>query len=1532
MARSDIGVKTLRLAVAAIAWLCAGAHPLQAQTAPFKQCPAVGGATSCQALVVMSNSGVSVLTDLNAPAFGDGEDALIGVQNNSTGTVSSITLQGSGLFGFDGDGLCDTPPAPNGCPFGPTHYEGPGISFNSVDGDTGTVTFTPALAPGASAYFTLEGTPDVISAPPVITSLTPPSASSGQAAFTLTIQGANFGAGATVLWKSPSPTTLIPISVSTTQIVVNVTAALVANAGTAQVAVSVGAQTSASVSFPILGLSIITTQLPAGIVGSPYPGATLQATGGTMPYLWGWGAGTPPGLSLNTNTGAISGTPTAIGTYQFPINVTDAGNKIATGALTIVVTPLPGTFGPTDTTTNPTGSFAEPVNTATGNYYSAQTDLSLRGRGLNFVFNRYYNSLDSYSGPLGFGWSHSYNISLTVAAGTGIVTVKEATGGTLTFNPVTGGYMAAIPGCHDTLVKIGSSFVLTRKNRTRMAFSASGALDSVTDRNGNQQTMTRSAAGDLTSITYVTGRSVTLAYDSSHRITSITDPSSRVIRYSYDVSGNLASVTDAAGGITRYSYDSAHRMRTGVDPRNFTYLQNIYDATGRVTTQVNAVGAITLFAYNTPSAGVTTITDANGNKLQHIYDASLRLVQTIDGTGGKTTFAYDANNNRTSITDANGHVTTLTWDFDGNVTRIKDAAGNTTQVAYDFNSNPTQIIDPAGHTTVLTYDLQSNNLEMRQDAAGTTLYFYDGFGQPTGFADAEGNSIQYSWDSVGDLTQIIDGAGRLRYMGYDNVGRLISSSDQLQRTTKYQYDNLDRVIFITDPLGLPTQFVWDAMHDITSVIDANGKSTAYTYDGVHNLVRVTDALGQQTQFAYDGNNNRITYTNARGKSRSYSYDAGNRLTRITDPLGRQTSRTFDAAGNVVSVTDGNKATNVYSYDALNRLVGIRYADGASMSQSFDLDGNRVSLTDRHGPTAYAYDAVNRLTKITRFDGVSVSYGYDRIGRRTSITYPDGKSLLYQYDGASNLTKVTDWNNQSTSYSYDQANKLASVTMPGPLTTQYDYDVANRLVAVGTFSGTSPGQTLLSSFSYSLDKVGNRLQVFFSGPPVPGNSSLPSNTKYTYDALYRLTSVTNGGQTVQYNYDAVGNRVKATSAAQSAFYTYDDADEMLTGGGNAFGYDGNGSMISKLTPVGSTAYSWNSARSLVSVSGNNGTVQYDYDADGNRLSQQSTAGTYNYVTDPARVPSAVISEQGPDGPLTYQYGLSLIGLNSASGTQYTGIDGIGSIANVVSSSGALKVNYAYDPWGRLQTPVDPLGTKEKYKWAGEAFDNATGLYYLRARYYDPTTGRFLSQDPVEGSAASPWDRNRYVYARNNPLRFRDPNGLSAEPIFPPWDPTAENSACLSIPFTSIPICGAGLNVGGTAYSNVGNFAATGGAGIGKFVGPYGQSSDAFIQGGAFAGNVSAVTPDVAGNTNTVSGAGLGKGISGFVTNAHDVTDLSGKFDTYIVTAGFLEFQYARSGDIWVFSVGGGLGVGEAHLTTNTPCTSAPHGCDFWPDLP
>jgi RHS repeat-associated protein len=1273
-------------------------------------------------------------------------------------------------------------------------------------------------------------------------------------------------------------------------------------------------------------LTILTTQLPPGTVGAPYGPVQLQATGGTQPYNWQWSGNataTPPGLSVTNSegVGSIGGTPTAAGTYDVILNVADTTGEVANQELTLVISaptqptgPSPDTLGPAGTTTNPTGSYAEPVNTATGNYYTTQTDLTVHGRGLDFVFNRFYNSQDNYNGPVGANWNHSYNISLSVD-GSGNVTIRQPQGGSLAFAPnATGGYSTATTGCYDLLSQNpDGTFVLTHKNQVKLTFSATGALVSVADRNGNTQTMTRSAGGDLIAITDTVGRVFTLTYDGNHRVLSLADPTGRTVSYSYDSSGNLASVTNPAAGKIVFAYDASHRLTSAIDPRGVTYVANTYDGNGRVIAQTNGNGDQTYFVYNATQVqgyNITAIHDGNGNLIQHAYDTNLRLIGVIDGAFDLTVFGYDGNNNRTSLQDGDGNNTTFIYDSMGNALSVTDAAGNTTSIAYDALNDPTSIIDPAGHTTVLSYDQNGNRIGTQDAMGNRSGATYDGFGEVLTATDAAGDVTQFTWDNSGNLAQVVDGAGRKTGVGYDALGRRISTTDGLGHVTKFQYDSLDRLTVRTDALGSQTQYTYDATGDVLSATDANGNTSAYAYDGDRNLVTMQDSMGQKTTYVYDGNDNRIQTSNARGKITGYGYDGANRLTAITDPLGRTTSKTYDGAGNLVSVTDGNGNTTQLGYDADNRLTGVTYSDGSTVTEAYDVNGNRTSMTDTHGTNTYTYDALNRVTSATRFDGAAVGYSYDAAGRRTSLTYPDGHALKYAYDGASKLTQVTDWNSQATAYSYDGAGNLVSTAFPNQVAGTRSYDNANRLLSI---SNSGPAG-VLSSYTYALDALGNRLQVTDRDGGV---------TKYTYDNLYRLTAALSAsGQRTQYTYDAVGNRTAVISGAGMLAYTYDDADQTLTAGSTSFTYDGNGSRLTKTAGGNQASYTWNPANRLVAISGNGINMLYDYDGDGNRISQQANGSAYSYVNDSARRLTAVLNEQGPDGNIDYQHGLSLFGMNTAGGTQYLSVDGVGSTATVSDGGSTVKADYDYDPFGNLLNPVDPLGSKEKYKFAGQALDSASGLYYMRARYYDAATGRFLSRDPLEGARGSPWDRNPYAYARNNGLAFGDPSGMSAEPI---WsvDPGAAPSSCL------LWVCGASISVGGTAYGGLGTGAgATATAGFGVFGGPGGgTTSGAFYQGGAFNGSAAVVPtnkPDVAW------GAGWSIGPSAYVTNGESTRDLSGPFSTQILTLGILEIQKSvgitdDGRKITVYSVGAGLGFGYARLTTNTPCTTALGTC-------
>ncbi len=1062
-------------------------------------------------------------------------------------------------------------------------------------------------------------------------------------------------------------------------------------------------------------------------------------------------------LSFNTGTGSL----TVFGVVVF-------GELSASRPIS-----LSTTFG----IAGRSGTFSDPVNTSTGNYYFSRPDLVIPGRGLVFNFTRSYNSLDSYNGPLGAGWTHSYNIFVRKNA-SGTVTVKEADGHEVLFIPTGGGsYTPGTPGVFDNLTEnVNGSFTLSRKNQTRLSFSQSGKLLAITDRNGNVQTLLYDGAGNLHEITDTVGRSVVLTYDGNNRIVQITDPIGRSVTFSYDGSNNLVEAVDPAGGTTKSTYDSNHRIASITLPNNQLPLQSTYDAIGRVISQTNGRGFTSVFAYGTPNPTDTTITDARGTNTVHTSDASLRIVKITDAAAGIVSFTYDASNNRKTVTNQNAKTTSFTYDVQGNITGITDPLTNAVAFTYDTKNNLLTATNAKARTTTFTYDVKGN-LKTIQDALGnTTTIAYDGFGQVASKTDARGNTTTFSYDSLGNVTRITDALSHSTTLAYDGIGRLTSITDPNGHTATATYDALSRLLKITDPLGNQTKFDYDPVGNLLKITDANLNATSYAYDATNNLVSVTDALGHITRYSYDANNNRATFTNAKGNPTSYVYDALNRLGRITDPLSFVTAYTYDPVGNVATITDAKGQTNAFTYDALNRLLSIAYADGKSVAYAYDANGNRTSMVDSHGTTAYSYDALDRLISVSHPGGKVVSYAYDAVGNRQSVDYPDGKLARYSYDGANRLAGVTDWLGRATTYTYDAASNLTATAYPNQAALGFTYDAANRLTEVRNIvrkrgdddsdkdDDEDDDPMAIASFRYLLDSVGNRLQV------TDGKGKV---TRYTYDLLYELTSVSTSKEegdkddddkrVVRFTYDPVGNRLSLASGKNTVQYSYDAADRLLTADTATFTYDANGNQTSKTqTATGQPLiYTYDAANRLISVNGGRINSSFSYDGDGNRVSQAVGVGTYSYLNDVATALPVVLQESGPDGNISYAYGLGLISETSPAFDFFYHYDGLGSVVALTNPLGKLKAKYVYDAWGETlrSTPDHRIGTKNKFRFTGEALDPGTQLYYLRARYYDAAIGRFIARDPFSGFAALAANSlNGFVYAANNPVQYVDPLGL------------------------------------------------------------------------------------------------------------------------------------------------------------------------------
>ncbi|HEV2707213.1 MAG TPA: RHS repeat-associated core domain-containing protein, partial [Pyrinomonadaceae bacterium] len=520
------------------------------------------------------------------------------------------------------------------------------------------------------------------------------------------------------------------------------------------------------------------------------------------------------------------------------------------------------------------------------------------------------------------------------------------------------------------------------------------------------------------------------------------------------------------------------------------------------------------------------------------------------------------------------------------------------------------------------------------------------------------------------------------------------------------------------------------------------------------LLSVTQPGGSVTRYEYDPAGNLISSADANGRKTLLEYDQLNRLIKKTFPDATTERTTYDGAGNITSITDRAGRTTTYERDQMDRLTLIRYPDGKTVAYTHTATGQRDTVTDERGVTDFDYDALGNVTQVRYPDGTAISYAYDLAGNRTAITTPDG-TTHYGYDKNTRLATVTDPRGLVTSYTYDSAGNVAHINHPNGLVTSNSYDRTNQLTAITT---TRPdGQTVFHE-TYTNDASGKRTRVARSDG---------SAVAYAYDAQSRLTSETyvdaSGSITRQtrYTYDAVGNRLTITDGVANVThaYTYNANDQLLSDGTSTFAYDANGNTISKSISGSATQFAYDTLNRLTQVTQPDGTtVSYAYDADGNRVRATDASGAVtNYVVDPTTEAPRVLVETDGEGRVvaTYTYGLGLISQRRQGFDSFYLQDALGSTRALTDASGNVTDSYTYDAFGQLTSSTG--STANSFLYAGEQHDASTDLYYLRARYYNPSAGRFMSSDRYQGRLSAPTTQHKYAYAENDPVNSTDPTG-------------------------------------------------------------------------------------------------------------------------------------------------------------------------------
>ncbi len=859
----------------------------------------------------------------------------------------------------------------------------------------------------------------------------------------------------------------------------------------------------------------------------------------------------------------------------------------------------------------------------------------------------------------------------------------------------------------------------------------------LTDPSGGTTTYAYNSFGLPTTITNAIGKTTFKTYDAAGNLTRILDAAGEEMDLAYNPQGQLISQTDSLGRVSNYTYDQYGKLATQVDPLGHT-ISHTYDADGNLltesTTQTAAIGKVPVtFSY--------------------VYNGAGQLVQTINPDGSSTQTAYNAVGKPVAITDESGRQTFHEYDQQGNLTKTTLPKGSSVGQSYSATGLLTVETDAAGNQTTQSYDSMDRPSRTVYPDGSASAFTYDAAGQLIISQDPNGNLTQYTYDSNGRRTKVTDAAGQTSTTVFDAIGNATSTTDAVGHTIAYRYDNMNRCVQTTFANGTQTTTTYDAAGQLVAQVDQAGHQTQYNYDGGGKLLKVTRNEGQVTTFTYDEQNNQVSQIDANHNVTSYTYDLrGNELSR-TLPAGQTEQFSYDSSGRLLTRTDFNGHVTTLSYDVLGLLTG-RTPDPQSgetaTTYTYTAAGRRATMQDAAGTSAYTYDPLNRLIAKATPEG-TLSYTYDAANNLTSATSSNinGTAVTYGYDALNRLTSVTDARIGKTLYGYDAAGNLTGFRYPNSVSGLYSYDSLGRLTGTSLKNG---GGTPLTAYTYTLGATGVR-----TGAKELGGRS----TNYAFDASERLTNETIAGgadspnATLDYSFDAVGNRLTRSSTLSTlpgASYSY-DANDQLKGSV----YDNNGNTRQS----GGSMYSYDSSDRLVN---RDNLVSIVYDGDGHKVGESTGGFTTSYLIDDLNPSgSSQVVEELKAGVVSrvYTWGNSLISQDQYNPSSqqwqvsFYGFDGQGSARVLTDASGTITDRYDYDAFGNLiyQSGTTP----NNHLYCGEEWDANVGLYYLRARFMDPKTGRFWTADPFEGFDLNPASLHRYAYAVNDPVNYCDPTG-------------------------------------------------------------------------------------------------------------------------------------------------------------------------------
>ena len=457
---------------------------------------------------------------------------------------------------------------------------------------------------------------------------------------------------------------------------------------------------------------------------------------------------------------------------------------------------------------------------------------------------------------------------------------------------------------------------------------------------------------------------------------------------------------------------------------------------------------------------------------------------------------------------------------------------------------------------------------------------------------------------------------------------------------------------------------------------------------------------RETKYVYDTKNRLVSYTDPEGRTETYTYDCNSNLTKTVDKNGNILKNTYDNKNRLTERTakekkTGKETVHTYRYNA--------YGDVAVQ------DDTQFVYGDVSG------QVTKETTKLTKNKDVVKNYTYDSKGNKSTFSVKAGEatklSLSYEYDGSSRLIAVKDSEgNQAVSYAYDMLGRITRETKTGREDISYTYDANNNRKQMTIGNKTT---------AYQYNKNDELLRT----------DTLHTDTEKNDVVIYKNDK--NGNQLATVNRSEIPAEAKDTS--------YIDVDVTL--GDNQL----NDNVVNH----------YNALNQLTETLTKNYKVSFTYDAEGLRTGKTVNGEKTVYVWDGDQV----VMELSKGGAVQKRYirGNDLVYADKGENTEktYYVTDMHGNVVQLLDESGNVTKTYEYDSFGNEVKPEKK--DENPYRYCGEYYDKETEEVYLRARYYEPGVGRFITRDTYTGESDEPLSLHLYTYCANDGVNMVDPSG-------------------------------------------------------------------------------------------------------------------------------------------------------------------------------